>query len=323
LSDPKQAYEFVRWFTKASRWDYPHDIIPFVRLIQNFPIIAVWADIARIPEDQNTPIPKIQKEAQFLLATDEYSIPNVRNLMTYPMFLPERVSLKDFRLLEEKGLMIGLDTDLSKVSFFYMQQFSGGGKPVLSWISLFWLKHIASRCNQTNTVKEFWNRFRKVLSPLIDNLYEDNQETIATYQNDRMRPQNIGALFSQEQLHYVNPVQSNIPTLPRFFEVVTTDTFSIGLSILFSRSPLIKAEPYLKGFQESSKWKCIIFLSLYAVCWQIEKTPILERLNDLYHMNESEYSYLIQWVSTNTETSYIYDAYYEYWMQLFWEEDDV
>jgi hypothetical protein len=323
LSDPKQAYEFVRWFTKASRWDYPHDIIPFVRLIQDFPIIAVWADIARIPEDPNTPIPKILKEAQFLLATDEYSIPNVRNLMAYPMFLPERVSLKDFRLLEEKGLMIGLDTDLSKVSFFYMQQFSGGGKPVLSWISLFWLKHIASRCNQTNTVKEFWNRFRKVLSPLIDNLYEDNQETIATYQNDRMRPQDIWALFSQEQLHYVNPVQSNIPTLPSFFEVVTKDSFSSGLSILFSSSPLIMAKPYLEGFQESSKWKCIIFLSLYAVCWQIEKTPILERLNDLYHLSESEYAYLIQWIGTNTETSYIYDAYYEYWMQLFWEEDDV
>jgi hypothetical protein len=83
------------------------------------------------------------------------------------------------------------------------------------------------------------------------------------------------------------------------------------------------AKPYLEGFQESSKWKCIIFLSLYAVCWQIEKTPILERLNDLYHLSESEYAYLIQWIGTNTETSYIYDAYYEYWMQLFWEEDDV
>lgn len=323
LSDPKQAYEFVRWFTKASRWDYPHDIIPFVRLIQDFPIIAVWADIARIPENQNTPIPEIQKEAQFLLATDEYSIPNVRNLMAYPMFLPERVSLEDFRLLEGLELMIGVDNDPKNASLFYMTPFSEGGKPVLSWVSLFWLRYIAARCNHATTVKEYWNQFGKEIASRIKQIYEDNQRNIPIYQKDRQRPQDIGAMFNKEQVHYVNPVQSSIPTLPSFFEVVTTDTFSIGLSILFSRPPLIKAEPYLDGFQESSKWKCIIFLSLFAVCWQIEKIPILERLNDLYHLNELEYSYLIQWVSTNTEISYIYDAYYEYWMQLFWEENDV
>lgn len=323
FKSPSLAYEFVEWFNKASQWDYPYDIIPLIRLIQEFPLIAVWADIARIPDNTNIPIPLIEKKAQFSFSIDNYIIPNVRNLMAYPMFLPELITLNDFKILEMMNLMIGIEVGLKEASLFYMQPFSERGKPVLSWISLFWLRYITAQQNQSSQIKEYWDTFGKSLSKRIQNIYTNHQASIPKYKNDKLNNQSIWDLFYNEQIHYINPIISAIPTLSGFFKKLDENIFTMVLTDLVTCYPLFYAEPYIKGFKESSKWKCIIFLSLYAVCLQIERTIILERLEKIYHLNKVEYTYLIEWIGSNTETSYIYNSYYEYWMLLFWEENNV
>lgn len=323
LNNPESAYDFTNWFTKAVKWDYPHDIPPLVRIIQDFPLIAVWADVARLSDSLDTRIPLIDRKAKFSYEIDDYTIPNARNLSSSPFFTPELITLNDFRTLEIMGLMIGIDVGIKKATLFYMAPFSERGKPVLSWISLFWIRYIAEQNNLSNEVQICWEKFGKNLAKNVHNIDLSDQSKIPKFKNDSRKEQSIGKLFADEQKHYNNKITSVIHSLINFFKILNETTFTSGLVETLDLKPLMYSKPYIEGFQNSSKWKCIIFLSLYAVCYQVDKKTILERLENLYPLSKEEYIYLIKWVSTNTETSYIYNAYYEYWMLLFWEKDNV
>ena len=326
LTSPKDACEFIKWYTKASKLDYPYDLPPIVYLMDKYPIIAVWAELARDPKNRDGLFTHITDEAKFFAATDKYYIPNGANLASHPRYSPELMTVNDVKVLEDLHLLPSHDEGaqtLLKLGMFCTFPFVVGSKPILSWLTLFWFH---SYCVKNHLVETFTQIEGHIIydNPLsVLNVSSEFTKEMPSYSVDKSREQDIKKIFESEQVYYLQPMVNSIPGLLNFFSQLDSYSFSAGLAHIIGEKPLMYAEPDIKGFQNSTKWKFILFLSLTVVCTQLDQKIYLERLKELWNFTSEQYTYLIKWVNHNKETSKIYDAYYEYWMMLFWREKRV
>lgn len=321
LTSPKLSYQLIDWYTKASKWDHPYDIPAFVYLLERFPIIASWSDLARNPENRNEIFALITREANFLHLGGKYLVPNGINLASHPRYSPELMTIRDIQVLEQLNLLPSHDENphsLIELSRFCAIRFVTGSKPVLSWLTLFWFRSYCEKHNlqvaYTKITKEFLNE-----SLAVTEVSHEYTRVMPTYHNDLTNEQNIRNMFVTEQSHYAMPMITKITGLFDFLDCLESSSFTSGLASIIATRPLAHAKPDLEGFKASSKWKFIIFLSLTVVCTQLDKQEFLQRLYELWEFTPMQYTYLIQWTNKNTETVRIYNAYYEYWMEKFWE----
>lgn len=318
LTSPELACTCIAWFTKASRWDYPYDIFPYTYLLDSYPIIVAWADLARDPENRNNEFVLISQEAQFLHKIGAYLIPNGVNLASHPRYCPELITLNDIRTLEDLDLLPSNDKSapaLFALGIFCAMPFVSGSKPVLSWLTLFWFRSYCER----NSLQEAYNQFPMIFldnPQAVTELSQDLTRSMPMYANNRAGEQNIRSMFDAEQLHYIRPFHGLFP----FFTTLESHSFTSGLVSIIHTQPLMYAEPLLEGFIRSTKWKFIVFFSLTVVCTQLDKQEILQKLHDLWVFTPLQYIYLLQWINQTKSITWIYNAYYEYWMKLFWEE---
>lgn len=325
LTTPALSYALIAWYTKASKWPHPYDIPAFAYLLDRFPILAAWSDLARNPENSDELFALITNEAKFLHAIGKYLVPNGINLASNPRYSPELMTLRDIEVLEHLNLLPAHDGSahsLRRLSYFCAIPFVTGSKPILSWLTLFWFRSYCERHSLQEAYTQFTQSFLN--SPLaVTEVSNEYTRVMPTYYNDRFHEQNIQNIVNSEQSHYIKPMVTMIPGLSAFFDHLETGHFSAGLNAIISTALLRFAEPLLKGFSASSKWKLIIFLSLTVVCTQLDRQDLLQRLHSLWEFTPLQYTYLIKWTNTTQSTAWIYNAYYEYWMKLFLEETNV
>lgn len=318
LNDPKDSYALMEWLSSAHRWHYPYDIHIYAKILETFPLIVAWAELARNPEDRNTFFALLSKEAKFLNSTGDFFFPEIKKMHEHPRFSPELITVGDISQLAAMNLL-PIESNPIKLFYFCTLPYTSGTKPVLSWLTLFWLY---GHCSRLNIMEEFYSWFEKAENNLllVTGLAKEYVDNLPVFNKDRNNQQNFYELLASECKYYSKPLLNQIEGLDSFINKLDTQPFTFGLTNLLKREPLIKATPLLEGFQESTKWKAIIFLSLTAVCTQLERQPFLDKLHQLMQINQKTYIYLLKWVNNREETAYIYNAYYEYWMTLFWED---
>lgn len=322
LQSPEQSYKLLQWLSKANAWEFPYDIKVFAKLLDAFPVLVAWAEMARTPNNRSERfalcIPKAQREYDAgMLYTPELS-----RVINHPRFIPELITLKDLEILDELNL-IPTEASLFSLFAFCCNPFISNGKPVLSWLTLFWLRDY---CNRQGRLSEFLACFplaEGMKIPLVTNIAKEYTDWIPTYAQDSESEQDLDAIFRDEQKHYLNPPLTRIPGLSQFLKTIRQPAFEKGLLQIIQQKPLFYAEPNLRGFITSTKWKSIIFLSLTAVSTQLNKQSLLKTLQNLWSFNHKTYVYLLKWLNNHEETTRIYNAYYEYWMNRFWEEKNV
>ena len=322
LQSPEESYKLMRWLSKATEWDFPYDIKVFAKLCDSFPLLVAWAELAKNPENRDQDFALITKEAQRRAKAGMYCYPNLKAVTNHPRFSPELITIKDLDTLDRLNLM-PKEAQPIKLFAFYCQPFISDGKPVLAWITLFWLRRHYAKANQIQAFKTCFTLAETMKLPLVTQLSEEFTKELPTYDRDRKHEQDFEKILNDEQVHYLNPPIDRIPGLKPFLDAIKKPAFSMALSGVIAQQPLLYAEPYLKGFKTSTKWKCVIFLSLTAVCKQLDKHPLIETLEGLWTFHHKTYIYLLNWVSKHEETARIYNCYYEYWMQCFWGEEHV
>ncbi|NCB70855.1 MAG: hypothetical protein EOM45_03580 [Clostridia bacterium] len=328
LQSPEESFKLFRWLSKAWKWSYPNDIKIFAKILDTFPILVAWAELARNPANREESFALISLEAKIMKADNKYYLPDFASISNHPRFSPELITLNDLEELDRINLL-AKDGHPAELFWIYCKPFISGGKPVLSWLTLFWLRKEFVKQNRAEVFSDYYQRFRESTIPIAATITKESFTFTPpdygppSYQADQFTEQDFEELLNKEQVHYDNPPLSRIPKLKTFLDVMKEPGFSIGLAALFRQPPLLYAEPNLKGFESSTKWKCIIFLSLTAVCTQLNKQPWLETLERLHRFNHKTYIYLLKWVSSHEETARIYNCYYEYWMERFWEEENV
>jgi hypothetical protein len=322
LKSPDQSYELMKWFSLANAWDYPYDIKLFAKFLDAFPLLVVWAELARNPKNRNENIALCNPRAKREHKAGILYLPTLYSTENHPRFSPELMTIKDLELLEELNLL-PTEEKLISLFAFYCNPFISNGKPVLSWLSLFWLRRYCVKNNRTSEFSECLYASEASNLPLATTLSREFIENIPTYYRDRESEQDLEKILREEQNHYTNPPLNKIVPLQDFLSKIGSPSFSRGLKHIIQQKPLYYAEPNLEGFETSTKWKCIVFLSLTAVCSQLDMQPIRNVLQELWTFDHKTYIYLLKWINNREETARIYNAYYEYWMTRFWEEENV
>lgn len=325
LTSPALSYTLIAWYTKASRWVHPYDIPAFAYLLDRFPILAAWSDLARNPENSDELFALITDEGKFLHSIGTYLVPNGLHLASNPRYSPELMTLRDIEVLEHLNLLPSHDGSaysLIRLSYFCAIPFVTGSKPVLSWLTLFWFRSYCEKHNLQEAYTQFTQSFLSTPHAVTAVSYEYTR-VMPRYTIDRLHEQNIRNMVIAEQSHYLMPMVTKIPGLFDFLTCLESSSFTSGLTSIIEIAPLWYAKPYLEGFSASSKWKFIIFLSLTVVCTQLDKQDFLQKLHGLWEFTPLQYTYLIQWANQNTATARIYNAYYVYWMEKFWEDIHV
>ena len=328
LVSPELSDRFVLWMTKAKNWSYPYDIRPYVKMFELFPVIAMWVDIARLDDYPEQIIPEISPsiESQIHKKKESFFIPHVRNLSTHPRFCAEFMTINDLRMLNDLGILPNkVNTHESRVQTFahFMNPFSETGKPVLSWLTLFWGRRVAQENGFSAEFEQFLDVYREN-SP-AGTVEHDYVLNLPICQNDENRNRDIAMDFRSEQSHYQCPVSSQDSTsYHTFFETLNDEEFGLALVSLLKNDEILRMSvPNFKGCNTSSKWFSAIYLSLYAVSRQLEQSELYDALLDLYKLNDHEFHYLLFWIRSHSETAPIYNSYYEYWMSLYWRYSDV
>ncbi|MDY0287304.1 MAG: hypothetical protein RBR15_00600 [Sphaerochaeta sp.] len=320
LTSPALSYSLIAWYTKASRWAHPYDIPAFAYLLDRFPILAAWSDLARNPNNRDEPFALITNEGKFLHSIGKYLVPNGLNLASNPRYSPELMTLGDIEVLEHMNLLPSHDESaksLIRLSYFCAIPFVTGSKPVLSWLTLFWFQSYCEKHNLREAYIQFTQSFLNT-PHAVTVVSGEYTRVMPRYIIDSLHEQNIRNMVVAEQSHYLIPMFTKIPGLFDFLACLESSSFTSGLTSIIEIAPLWYAKPYLEGSSSSSKWKFIIFLSLTVVCTQLDKQELLQKLHGLWKFTPMQYTYLVQWVNTNQSTAWIYNAYYEYWMKLIW-----
>ncbi len=328
LISPELSNRFAFWLTKAKKWTSPYDIRPYVRMFELFPVIAMWADVARLDDNPEHIIPEISPspEAQFLMAIGSFYIPHVRNLSTHPRFSSEFMTLNDLRILNDLGILpnkVITKESMTRTFAHFMNSFSETGKPVLSWLTLFWGRRVAHENGLSAEYEQLWRVFRGN-SPL-ETVENDYISTLPKCRDDENRDRDIALDFRSEQSHYQCSLSSqDLTTYHTFFETLNEETFGSALVALMKNDEILRlALPNLEGCKSSSKWFSAIYLSLYAVSYQLEKFELFGALRQLYPLSIRDFHFLLPWIRAHSETAPIYNSYYEYWMSLYWRYSDV
>jgi len=322
LQSPEESFKLMKWLTKAAEWDYPYDVKVFAKLCDTFPLLVAWAELARNPENRTEEFALITPDAKRRARAGMYCYPNLKAVTNHPRFSPELLTIKDLDVLDTLNLM-PKEAPPMKLFAFYCQPFISDGKPVLAWLTLFWLRRY---CEKNGTIQNFKNcsfAAQNANIPIVTELAKEFTKELLTYNQDREQEQDFEKLLNEEQEHYINTPFDRIPGLRNFLDAIKKPAFSMALSAIIAQQPLLYAEPELRGFKTSTKWKCIIFLSLTAACKQLDKHPLIETLESLWTFHHKTYIYLLKWVTKHEETARIYNCYYEYWMQCFWGEEHV
>lgn len=322
LQTPEQSSELLEWLSKAYTWDYSYDIKIFAKLIDTFPVVVAWAEMARNPGNRDLKFALSSPRAQKLYRAGMLYLPELAKVISHPRFSPELITIKDLETLEQLNLL-PIEGSLMKLFLFCCTPFITNGKPVLSWLAMFWLRRYCEKQDKTVNFRACLSEATVLQVPLVTHLSKEFTQYLPTYEQDREYEQDFEKLISYEQTHYENPPLVKITGLKPFLDVVKKPFFSEGLQQIIKKEPLFYAEPDLRGFQTSTKWKCIIFLSLTAVCRQLGKNSIEDELQKLWALHHKTYIYLLKWLNNHEETARIYNAYYEYWMTRFWEEENV
>jgi hypothetical protein len=322
LQSPEESFKLMRWLSKAVEWDFPYDIKVFAKLCDTFPLLVAWAELAKNPENRDEDFALITKEAQRRARARMYCYPNLKAVTNHPRFCPELLTIRDLDTLNAHNL-IPNEGNLMTLFAFYCQPFISEGKPVLAWLTLFWLRRRCAEQNQLQFFKNCFSLSKESKLPLVTVLAKEFTDNLPTYNQDSNHEQDFEKLLNDEQVHYLNPPLARIPGLKHFLDTIKKSAFSNTLSAIVAQQPLLYAEPYLKGFKTSTKWNCVIFLSLTAVCKQLDRYPLIEALESLWTFDHKTYIYLLKWVTKHEETARIYNCYYEYWMQCFWREENV
>ena len=282
LSSPQDSFQLMDWLSKAQDWHFPHDIRVFARILDTYPIFVAWTELARNPNNREEIFACIDPHAKIMLKAERYFLPQIAKMTNNPRFSPELITIRDIEMLEELNL---LPTDAGpyiKLFSFCTYPFVSGSKPVLSWLTLFWLREYSKKQNILDQFSSCLLIAKQINQPLVSTLAEEFILQMPIFSHDCSNEQDLCEIFRKEQIHYDNPPLTRIKELKPFLDALKTENFSIGLSKLISNVPLMYAEPYLKGFKHSTKWKCIIFLSLTAVCTQLNKQPFLNMLHELW-----------------------------------------
>lgn len=322
LQSSEQSFELLKWLTAANAWHYPYDIKVFTKMFDTFPLLVAWSEIACNPENRNERHSiSIKKEYVPYIPGILYT-PELSRVINHPRFTPELITLKDLETLDKLNLL-PTEAPMFFLFAFCCNPFISNGKPVLSWLTLFWLRDY---CNRQGRLSEFLTCFPQAEGmkiPLVTNIAKEYINWIPTYAQDSESEQDLEVIFRDEQKHYLNPPLTRIPGLSQFLKTIKQPAFGKGLLQIIQQKPLFYAEPNLNGFMTSTKWKCIIFLSLTAVCTQLNKQSFLKTLQRLWSFDHKTHVYLLKWLNNHEETARIYNAYYEYWMTRFWEDENV
>jgi hypothetical protein len=323
LQSPSESYQLMHWLGKSQNWRFAYDNKVYAKMLDRYPVIVAWVELARNPQNRDEAFALITPQAKFYRASGIYFYPQVVELADHPRFSLELLTLEDIFTLERLNLLPTDTKSFMKLFSFCTLPFVSGSKPVLSWLTLFWLRDYCRRNNLLNQFTQCFSYAKQMNQPLVTSLAGDFISYIPTYAADRNTQQNFSEMITSEQIHYFNPPLKHIPGLQPFLKKLQTENFSSELAGIIGIPPLIYAEPYLKGFKTSSKWKCVIFLSLTAVCKQLNRQPFLEKLQELWCFDHKTYIYLLKWINNHENTARIYTSYYQYWMTRFWEETNV
>jgi hypothetical protein len=321
LSSPEESYTLFEWFSKANKQENPYEIAPFTYLLDSYPIIAAWAELARNPENSNESFALITQKAKIRNSYNLFCLPRGAFLANHPRFSSELITVKDIETLESMGLMpTGKGPFFKNLGYFCMLPFVAGSKPILSWLTLFYFHSYAIKNNRQKDFSDFKTKNLEMSENSVLKVSNQYSDALPSYRRDVYREQDLRKIIIAEQEHYLFPPINRIEGLCKFLDALETLEFSMNLRKILERQPLLYAEPNILGFEKSTKWKCILFLSLYVVSLQIDNQCFSQKLKSLWTFSHEQYVYLIKWVNENNETARIYNAYYEYWMRLFWED---
>jgi hypothetical protein len=322
FQSPDQTYQLMKWMTEANQWCNPFDIKSFVNLVDTFPFLIAWFELARNPKNRTELYSIAIKEAYHQGKEGELYTPQLRRVLNHPRFSPELLTIKDIELLETLNLLPTETTPMGLLSFCCMP-FITNGKPVLSWLMMFWLRSYCNRQGKLTDFKTCFNIAEKMRIPLVTMVAKEYAEEPPYLAQDVKSEQDLEKIINDEQTHSLNPPVTRLGGLGPFLEALKRPEFSTGLNNIISKKPLLFAKPYLESNKISTKWLGIIFVSLTAVCTQLNKTSFLKELQTLWPFDHKTYAYLLKWLNNHEETAQIYNAYYEYWMTQFWEESNV
>lgn len=318
LQSAEDSFALMKWLSNATEWAYPYDIGVFAKLLDSFPLLVAWAELARNPNNRDEHFALITLEAQKLDASGGYHLPCLKSVISHPRFSTELITIKDLEVLRELNLL-PVEGSVNTLLLFYINPFVSDGKPIFSWLTLFWFRQHCINAGKLETFESCVARYIANDHPFAVTLAEEFSENLPKFCDDRAHAQNLEDIFRSEQQHFTASVFNQIPEVSHFLQVLDNGTFGTQLLAIICESGLRHAEPDLRGFGSSTKWKCIIFISLLAVCKQLGNYEVEEKLKEMCILQHETYVFFLKWLNSNRDTARIYNAYYEYWMKRFWE----